>query len=47
MVRRSTGKSIIQGRVGGRRAREEASGVSLRVIVIPSADLGGSSDYSV
>ena len=40
-------RNISQGRVGGRRARDEAFGVSLRAIVQPSADLGGSSDYSV
>lgn len=34
MVRRFSGKNqTIQDRVGGRGAREEASGVSLRVIV--------------
>jgi len=36
------------GRVGGRGTRAEATGgASLRAIVWPSADLGGSSDESV
>ena len=45
MVRRLTG-SLSQSRVGGRGARAEASGVSLRAIVY-LVHLGGSSDYSV
>jgi len=39
--------NLSQSRVGGRGARAEAFGVSRRAIVPPSADLGGSSDYSV
>jgi len=49
MVRRCTTKTknIRLQRVGRRGCREEGVGVSLSATGMASADLGGSSDYSV